>query len=271
MLTALVCLFMAMSAASVLAVASSQDTFTQVLFGDLPNSDGVDANLDGALTVADILLLGPSLPSGVLFAGTVADLAPHAFGDRLVYEVKDPLGKVTTEITTVTNTGPGGAFILEDKRLDGQQVILDQTFFYIDMVSQLVITGGTDVTNPLIASSTTCDPELLQLKVPVIAGQMYSTTSSCIVRLISSGVEVGTMDRVDTFTPKETFDSYPVKAGTFEHVVHISGTTNSGQLELDEIYLAPGVGAILRLQVFSGQTYQHELVSGMIGGQPVGQ
>jgi hypothetical protein len=207
----------------------------------------------------------------VLFVGTVADLVPHALGDRLVYQVTDPLGKVTTETTTVTSSDPGGAFIVDDERLDGQQTILHQTFFYTDLISQLVIAGGTDVTNPLIAASTTCDPDLLQLKVPVIAGQMYSTTSTCTVRLISSGVEVGTINRTDTFTPKEVLDSYPVAAGTFEHVVHISGTTNSGQLELDEIYLAPGVGTILRLQVFSGQVYRHELVSGTIGGQPVGQ
>jgi hypothetical protein len=62
-----------------------------------------------------------------------------------------------------------------------------------------------------------------------------------------------------------------VPAGTFNSVVHISGATNQGgQLETDEIYIAPGVGIILQLQTFNGQTYTHELSSGTIGGHPVG-
>jgi len=263
----LVCLFTMTSAVRGAEAASSQDTFIQALFGDLPASEGVDANQDGALTVADVLLL-----DRLLFAGTVADLAPHTKGDQLVYRVTDPLGNVTTETTTVTSSDPGGAFVLDDLRVNGQQVIVHQTYFYIDMVSQLVATGGTDVTVPAIATVTTCAPALLQLLVPVIAGQMYSTTSHCDVKFTSNGVEVGTIDRTDSFAPQEVVDSLSVAAGTFDSVVHISGTTNSGgSLEADEIYLAPGVGAILRLQVFSGQTYRHELVSGTIGGQPVGQ
>lgn len=263
----LVCPFTTVSAARGADAASNQDTFIQVLFGDLPDSEGVDANQDGALTVADVLLL-----ERLLFAGTVADLAPHAVGDQLVYRVTDPLGNVTTETTTVTSSDAEGNFILDDLQVDGQKVVVHQTYFYVDMVSHLVATGGTLVTDPAVATITTCNPALLQLQVPVIAGQMYATTSQCDVRFISNNVDVGFIDRTDTFTPKEVLDSYSVLAGTFGPVVHISGTTNSGgSLENDEIYLTPGVGAILRLQIFTGQTYRHELVSGTIGGQPVGQ
>ncbi len=44
---------------AVLAATPTQATFIEVLFGDLPPSPGDDANGDGALTVADLLLLPP--------------------------------------------------------------------------------------------------------------------------------------------------------------------------------------------------------------------
>jgi len=62
-----------------------QGTLIQVLFGGLPFVDGVDANRDGAATVADIPLLSPP----PLFTGTIAELVPHAMGDRLVYRIID--------------------------------------------------------------------------------------------------------------------------------------------------------------------------------------
>src|SRR5438552_467264 len=94
--------------APVVAQTLRSDTLIGVLFADLPPSDGLDANGDGALTVADLLLVDlpprptttptetPSVtptptetstptPLGLLFAGTVADLVPHAIGDQLVY------------------------------------------------------------------------------------------------------------------------------------------------------------------------------------------
>jgi hypothetical protein len=68
----------------------------------------------------------------------------------------------------------------------------------------------------------------------------------------------------------EIVDSLTVPAGTYSQVVHVHGTTDlSGDLETDEIYIAPGVGAILQLSTAGGQITKHELTGGTIGGQPV--
>jgi hypothetical protein len=264
MLAVVVCLFAPTSAAAALAAAPSQESFTLVLFGDLSHSDGFDANRDGALTVADIV--------GLLFAGTVAELVPHAFRDKLVYMITDPLGVVTTETTTVISSGTGGAFVIEDREVDAHQKILtDQMQSYTDAGSQLFFNSFTDLSNtPHVR--TACSPPLLRLTTPLVVGQTFSTTIQCDVSFADTGVVFGTVDRTDTFTPKEILDSYTVQGVTYSSVVHISGTTNqSGDLETDEIYIALGVGPILQLAVFSGQTYTHELISGTIGRQPVGR
>jgi hypothetical protein len=261
-LAVVVCLFLQTSAAAALAAAPSQERFTLVLFGDLPHSDGFDANRDGALTVADIV--------GLLFAGTVAELVPHALGDQLVYRITDPLGVMTTETTTVISSGTGGAFVIEDREVDAHQKILtDQMQSYTDTGSQLFFNNFTDLSTNV---RTACNPPLLRLTTPLVVGQTFSTTIQCDVSFADTGVVFGTVDRTDTFTPKEILDSYTVQAGTYSSVVHISGTTNqSGQLEADEIYIAQGVGPILQLATFSGKTYRHELISGTIGRQPVGR
>jgi hypothetical protein len=276
------------SAQPALAQTVQQEALIQVLFGELPPREDLDANHDGALTVADILLLGPQpLPTptptatftptpsptqtGILFAGTIAELVPHAVGDQLVYRVTDPLAKVTTETTNVISEDMQGGFLLDDKVTSGQRLESHQTQSYSDTGSQLFYNGFTDLFfTP--HTSTTCTPPLLRLTTPLVAGQTFSTTVRCEVRFADSGVFVGFVDRSDTYTPIDIVESVTVPAGTFTSVVHISGTTNqSGQLETDEIYLAPGVGIVQQLQKFSGQTYRHDLISGTIGGHPVGQ
>lgn len=304
MFGAAVCLYASTFAAPALAAPPSPETFIQILFGDLPDTDGADANGDGAPTVADILLIEsgvsptgtptptatPTLtatltsipsetptktptptPIGLLFAGAVAELVPHGVGDKLVYRITDPLSKVTTETTTVISVNMQGGFMVDDKITSGQTLQLRQTQSYTDTGSQLLFNGFTDVFF-MPATITTCTPPLLRLTSPLIAGQMFFTSVECDVKFADSGVEIGFVNRTDTFTPKEIVDSVTVPAGTFTSVVHISGTTNqSGALETDEIYVAPGVGPILQLASFSGQVYRHELVSGTIGGHPVGQ
>jgi len=273
-----------------------QEALIQTLFGELPPDAALDANHDDALTVADILLLGPeslftptptptptetAIPTetftptpsptqvGTLFVGTIAELVPHGMGDQLVYRVTDPLGKVTTETTTVLSLDPDGSFVLDDKTVNGAQVLVHQTQNYMDTGSQLLVSGGSDLVNGV---KTTCTPQLLQLMVPVIAGEMFSTTSHCDVFFISSGAQVGFIDRVDTFTPIEAVDSVMVPAGSYTNVLHFTGSINlSGDLETDEIYIAPGVGIVLRLQTASGKTTKKELTGGTIGGQPVAQ
>ena len=283
-----------------LAQTVQQDALIQVLFGELLPTEDLDANHDGTLTVADILLLGPQIPStptptptptvtptetetftptpsptqiGTLYSGTIAGLVPHAVGDQLMYRVTDPLSKVTTETTNVASNDSQGGFLVDDQITSGQQLQSQQTQSYTDTGSQLLFNGFTQLSSnpPAPQTRTTCTPSLLRLTTPLVAEQTFSTTVECDVFFVSNGMKIGFVNRTDTFTPKDVVDSVTVPAGTFTSVVHISGSTNqSGQLETDEIYLAPGVGVILQLATFSDQVYRHELISGTIGGHPVG-
>jgi hypothetical protein len=280
-------------ARATLATTPSRGALIPVLFGE-PDPGGLDANGDGVLTVADIILLGPDstptptstptstpsptltvtataspTPSGLIFAGSVTDLLPHGQGDQLVYRVIDPMGKVVgTETTQVLSSDTNGAFVVDDQEVDThQKVVKHEVQSYTDTGSQLLFHSYSDT-----VIRTACDPPLLRLTTPLIVGQTFSTSVRCDVYLLSSGAPIGYVDRTDTFTPIELFDSYTVAAGTFSNVVHVSGTTNQGGTpESDEIYLAPGVGPILQLQTFTDQTTTYELTAGTVGGVPVGQ
>jgi hypothetical protein len=261
---------------------AAQEELIQVLFGDLADPGGLDANGDGALTVADILLLGPPInptptpsptpsptPTGILFSGTIAELVPHTVGDQLVYQVTDPLGKITIETTNVLSADAQGGFVVDDQVVSGQQLQSHEEQSYTDTGDQLLFNGFMDLFF-MPHTTTTCSPSLLRLVTPLVAEQTFSTTVRCDVRFTDSGVPIGFVNRTDTFTPKDVVDSVTVVAGTYTNVVHISGSTDqSGQLETDEFYIAPGIGAVLQLQSFSGQIYRHELIDGTIGGVPV--
>ena len=83
---------------------------------------------------------------------------------------------------------------------------------------------------------------------------------------------VGTVNRTDTFTPIEIVESLTVAARTYTHLVHISGSTNvNGDIEDDEIYIAPVTGALLQLSTVGTGTTRHELIGGTIDGHPVVQ
>ncbi len=245
----------------------NQGTLIQTLFGDLPHVDGVDANGDGAVTVADIFLLPPP----PLFVGTIEELVPHAVGDQLVYRIIDPDPRVHvgTETTLVVSTDAAGGFVLDDQLVRDQVVRRHEQQSYVDTGTQLFF-GGTDMVTVAGLVRTTCNPPLLQLMVPVVAGQTFSTHVQCVVRRVSDGLFIGTVDRTDTFTPIDIVASLTVPAGTYTQLVHIRGTTKQDdQLEIDELYIAPGVGIILQLQTIGEQTTQHELSGGTIGGLPV--
>jgi len=249
----------------VLAATTSLDTLIQVLFGDLPASDGVDANNDGAITVADVVLAVP-----LLFEGVVSDLVPHAVNDQLVYRVTDPQGGLATETTTAVSSDPGGAFVIDDEEVDSQQQVLKhEVQSYTDRGTQLLYNGYTDETDPDLVNVITCNPPLLRMVMPLIAGQSFSTTIHCSVT--TNGTPTGYVDETDVFTPIEIVDSIEVPAGTFTHVVHIHGSrqVTGAALETHEIYFASGVGPILDLATIGGQTTRSELESGTIGGVPV--
>jgi len=247
-----------------LAATTSVDTLIQVLFGDLPASDGVDANNDGAITVADVVLAVP-----VLFEGVVSDLVPHAVNDQLVYRDTDPLGVVTTETTTVVSSDPGGAFVIDDEEVDNNhQIITHELQSYTDSGMKLLYDGYTDEVNNAF---TTCSPPLRRMVMPLIAGQSFSTTIDCSVYSTLDGTYIGDSNETDVFTPIEIVDSIEVAAGTFTHVVHINGSRQviGAALETHESYFASGVGPILDLMTIGGQTTRTELESGTIGGVPV--
>jgi hypothetical protein len=251
---------------SALAATSEQQALIEAIFGDQPGSEALDANGDGALTVADIILLGSI---DTLFSGTIAELLPHALHDKLVYRVTSPTGHISTETTIVTTADFAGTFVIDDQEVSGAQVVKHETQSYADSGSNLIFTGGSDVVRDL---STICTPPLLRMTVPVVANQVFSTTSRCNVRMIRTGVPVGFIDRTDTFTPIATVDSITVSAGTYGPVLYFTGVTNlSGEVETDDIYIAPGIGAILRVSTVGGQTTRVELSGGIIGGIPVKQ
>ena len=302
--------------------SATQEQLIDALFGDTPNSGGLDANSDGVLSAADIVLLPaappftptptrsskPTIstatptdtrsiptptvtltrtssatatatptntlvptstatftPVGLLYDGTISDLTPHDVGDVLVYRVTDPMGNVTTEMTTIPSNDPSsGAFVLDDLQMDGQQVVAHEMQSYTDTGNQLFFNGYTDL---LANVRTTCSPPLLRLMSPLIANQTFTTTIRCDVKFADSGVPIGFVNRTDTFTPIEIVASVSVPAGTYTNVIHLSGSTNQGgEMETDEFYIAPGVGPVLQLQTFTGQTTRHELVDATIGG-----
>ena len=246
----------------VLAATTSLDTLIQVLFGDA--SDGVDANNDGAITVADVVLAVP-----LLFEGVVSDLVPHAVNDQLVYRVTDPQGGLTTETTTAVSSDPGGAFVIDDEEVDSShQIVTHELQSYTDTVTKLQYDGFTDEVNNVI---TTCSPPLLRMVMPLIAGESFSTAIDCNVFSTIDGTFIGTSHETDVFTPIDVVDSINVPAGTFTHLVHISGSrqVEGAGLETHEIYFASGVGPILDLATIGGQTTRSELESGTIAGVPV--
>ncbi len=269
----------------VLAQNDALDTLIEVLFQDLSPSPADDANGDGEVTVADVVAVAvPPVPTptatpvstptpiGLLYAGVVSDLIPHAVGDQLVYRVTYPAGSqppITTETTTATSSDPSGAFVIDDLEVDAHSnIIKHETQSYTDTGTQLFFQGFTDQTTNVI---TDCSPPLLRMVMPLIAGQAFSTTIDCTLSL--NGSPFATVHRTDAFTPVEIVDSLTVPVGTFLHVIHISGSTDveGAGHEMDEIYFAVGVGPVLDLATTGGQLTRRELVSGTIGGVPVGQ
>ena len=268
------------------AQSTGVEALISAIFDDLPPGAADDANDDGALTAADVVALAvPTVPpptatpaptptpAGLLYAGVVSDLLPHAVGDQLIYRVTDPLGAVTTETTTATSSNASGAFVIDDQEVDDHdQLIKHEQQSYTDTQTQLLFNGFTDASTRVVVT-TTCTPPLLRMVMPLIAGQMFSTDDVTCNLSLSDGTPLGFVNRTDTFTPVEIVDSLSVAAGTFAHVIHISGTTQvtGAGLESDEIYFAIGVGPILDLATTGGQVTRTELAGGVIGGVPVGQ
>ncbi len=249
------------------------------LFGDAPATDELDTNRDDRLSAPDLVALQftptptatptatptptPSpTPEGLVFAGSVADLIPHAVDDNLVYQVTSSSAPSATETARVIRSDAQGNFVVDEQGTSHKQQ------FYVVNETQFLYTGTTDIGR---ATQTTCTPPLVRLSTPLFAGQSLSTASRC--RNFFNGLFVGTIELTETFTPIEVLDSFTVAAGTYSGVIHLSGLRSSspGQPEADEIYLAPGIGVILQLETTGGQTTRRELIDGTVGGQSVRQ
>jgi hypothetical protein len=202
---------------------------------------------------------------GLLFAGSVRDLVPHGVGDTFVYQDTSPTGKVTTETVKITSAQPDGTFVVDD-----QQPTKRQTQTYLDNGTELFLTEEIiDLMNGQPAVRTNCVPALPRLLTPVMAGQEVSTSSKCDNHIVTTGQYAGTFQLLETLAPIEVVDSLSVPAGTYTNVVHIGGTRSLGN-EVDDFYLAPGVGVIRRVTQTTAGTATSELTSATVGGQPIG-
>ena len=266
---------------------ATQERLIEVLYFDAAATDGLDANTDGAITVADILVLSPrptptptgtptatatATPTetqvGTLFTGTVSDLIPHGMGDILYYKVTDGFGQVAKGSAETVSSEPSGVFRVIIGFVDSQNNINpSEANTYLDAGTVLSLTGTE---NFFLGSAVTCTPHLLQLKIPVIAGQTFTTRATCAGTL--GGTTGVKYLRTDSFTPIEIVASWTVPAGTYTNVLHVSGTIAQGgfPLELDDIYVAPGIGVIY--QTARAQNHlivKRELMDGTVGGQSV--
>jgi hypothetical protein len=197
-------------------------------------------------------------PSGLIFAGTVSDLVPHAPGDTLVY-------RVTTASTTQTETlavvsSEGSSFTVDLTR-----GTVHERPSYIDDGSTLRYVSVLDLVRNV---RTTCDPAAVRLAAPMRVGDMFMTTSRCEIRLVPSGVFVGEFTLIETYEPLGVVPGVTVPAGTYAPAIRIRQTSTLGE-EVNEVHLAPGVGIVRRSTESNTGMRLYELVDGTIGGQSV--
>ena len=240
----------------------TQQMIGDVVFGDALTTSAADTNGDGETTAADVAI------PGLLFNGRVTGFFALNLNDALTYRVTDPMGGVTMETVKVYSANSAGGFELNDIQVDSSQMLKNERQEYSNANGRLTYDGDTDFLQQV---RSTCTPKLLRLVLPIIAGQMFSTTSTCQVRTLQN-LFVGVIQRTDSFMPIEILESLTVPAGTFRHIVHISGSTDAGGFaQTEEAYFAPGIGAVLRLTTAGGDTIRSELVGGTINGHPIGQ
>ena len=265
---------------------ATQERLIEVLYDDALPTDGLDANTDNALTVADIVLLGArptptptetlpptptatptATPTGTLYTGTISELIPHGVGDILYYKVTDGFNQVANGYAETASSDPSGFFRVIDGFIDSQSNRSpSEATTYLDTGTELYLTGSEIFS---IGTNLTCTPNLLHLKIPVIAGQTFTTRANCAGGFGGGGVVV---KRTDSFTPIEIRKSYTVPAGTYTNVLHVRGTiTQAGfPLEQDDLYIAPGVGVIFQTAFAQNHlVVKRELTDGVIGGQSV--
>jgi hypothetical protein len=195
----------------------------------------------------------------VLFRGSVAELVPHAVGDRLVYRVTGPGISPATETLEVVGTASGGVF-----RVDLRRDAVHEEQEFRDDGDEL---RHVAVTNLVRRARSACSPELLQLRLPLVAGEALTTASTCEVRSLK-GVYLGRFTQTTTAVPIGVLASLAVPSGTYGPVIQIHGTGTVDN-ESSDYYLAPGVGIIRRVTTSNSGTRLRELIDGTVGGVSV--
>jgi len=218
-------------------------------------------------------------PPGLLFAGTIRELLPHAVGDQLVYRVTTSSNPNQPETVSllVSSSTTDGRFVVT--ATVGQTV---ETRRYLDSGSELLL-EETEAAFGTGVVRTRCTPALTHGFVPIALGNSQSRTSTCEVRLMPGNVLGGGYDQSIILTTIAQLDSLVVSAGTFRSVLqmHAKITRSRGGAfqgvaeQEDDVYIAPGVGVIRRVSVVPATptspqgTQTFELIDGTIGGVSV--
>jgi hypothetical protein len=262
---------------AVAAVASVEvPLIIEQIFGDLAPTSDADVNGDGEITAADIVAqelsvsmgptptVSPTPTTEVLFDGTIAQLSPHDIGDTFVYRVTGPAtGQTASQTITVTLSGASGNVLFEIRRTDNKH----ETDSYTDTGTQLLFKRNDDLIQQVY---TTCTPPIVRLQLPLLRGQMFPSTSTCVTRAIAADLFLGSVQDTETYTGTDLIDTMTVMAGTFSNVIRLAHSMTAGnENETDDIYIAPGVGIIRSVNRFSGQTQTLELTSAKIGGRTI--
>ena len=208
------------------------------------------------------LALGTATPSGLLFGGTVEELVPHGLGDNLIYRVTwSGQNGMTTETRAVVDQ-LGAVFVVatrEGSKREEEELV--------DRGDELVLRATDDLDDNV---ETRCSPSLVQLETPLFAGDEFSTASQCTLRTIPGGVFLGSVPQSNTVVAEDLVASLSVPAGTYENVVRLTSTFKfQGGVEVNETWLAPGIGIVRQLQVTDIVTITRELTDGAVGGESV--
>jgi len=205
---------------------------------------------------------GTPTPDGLLFDGDVVDLVPHGEGDQLIYRVtRSGQSGSSTETRTVVDQ-VGVVFFVETR--EGRKHEEEE---FVDRTTELVLRATDDLDDDV---ETRCEPPLVQLEMPLFAGDEFSTTASCTLRTIPGGVFLGSVPQSNFVVAEDLVPSLTVPAGTYENVVRLSSRfLFQGGEELNEAWLAPGIGIIRQVQTTDVITITRELTDGTIAGESV--
>ncbi len=202
-------------------------------------------------------------PEGLLFDGTISELAPHGLDDELVYEVTLDDGRVLTETDRVVRVTLDDTFEVETTRDTG----VEQRIELLDDGEELSRVEVIDFDDEV---RVTCQSPILILFAPLRAGEQSRSSAACEFRSLQ-GRFLGQFQETTVVTPLEIVEEVVVPAGTYNNAIRIRFDTTIGSTtETQEILILPGVGILRNEFSTDGEvTKTRELVDGTVGGVPV--